>query len=134
MGVYLCCHGKNRKNRSSRLTKQTAAVVRVCLEECPGNPTTHCSGPGRRRGLSSDALECPTCQANRPRPRPLLVLVVARQHLTRHVMLSQVLSRLEALVSESQRGDRVDAGVKQLPRSRVPKHALCRRPPQARLC
>ena len=59
LGTSAClhCHGKNRKNRVSPLTKQTAAVLRVWIKERAGDPTDPLF-PTRRGGrLSRDAVE-----------------------------------------------------------------------------
>jgi site-specific recombinase XerD len=59
LGTSPClrCHGKNRKDRVSPLTKQTAAVLRAWLKERPGDPDDPLF-PTRRGGpLSSDTVE-----------------------------------------------------------------------------
>lgn len=56
-GPHLRCHGKNRKDRVSPLTKQTAAVLRVWLKERAGGPEDPLF-PTRRGGrLSRDAVQ-----------------------------------------------------------------------------
>jgi len=57
-GAHLRCRGKGRKERCTPLTAQTAAVLRVWMDERKGEPTDPLF-PSRRRGnpLSSDAVE-----------------------------------------------------------------------------
>jgi integrase/recombinase XerD len=56
-GAHLGCHGKGRKERSTPLTSQTAAVLRSWIKELRGGPDSPLF-PSRRRGpLSRDAVE-----------------------------------------------------------------------------
>jgi site-specific recombinase XerD len=56
-GAHLRCHGKGRKERSTPLTSQTAAVLRSWVRELGGGPGSPLF-PSRRRGpLSRDAVE-----------------------------------------------------------------------------
>lgn len=56
-GAYLRCHGKGRKERSTPLTSQTAAVLRSWMGELGGGPDSPLF-PSRRHGpLSRDAVE-----------------------------------------------------------------------------
>ncbi len=56
-GAHLRCHGKGRKERSTPLTSQTAAVLRSWIRDLRGGPDSPLF-PSRRRGpLSRDAVE-----------------------------------------------------------------------------
>lgn len=82
-GAHVRCHGKGRKDRSTPLTRQTVAVVRVYLAERGGEPKTRSSRPERlcarqrcrpaagraARGRGRTALPLPRLQETQS-PRP----------------------------------------------------------------
>jgi integrase/recombinase XerD len=56
-GAHLRCRGKGRKERCTPLTAQTAAVLRVWMDERKGEPTDPLFPSRRGNPLSSDAVE-----------------------------------------------------------------------------
>jgi len=56
-GAHLRCHGKGRKERSTPLTSQTAAVLRSWMTELGGGPGSPLFPSRRRSPLSRDAVE-----------------------------------------------------------------------------
>jgi site-specific recombinase XerD len=55
-GAHLVCHGKRRKQRCTPLTAETVAVLRVWLQERPGQPADPLFPSRRGTTLSRDAV------------------------------------------------------------------------------
>ena len=55
--AHVTCHGKGRKDRVTPLTRATAAMIRVWLQERRGSPTDPLFSTSTGRRLSRDALE-----------------------------------------------------------------------------
>jgi integrase/recombinase XerD len=91
--AHLICEGKGRKQRTTPLTKTTAAVLRVWLTERAGNPTDPLFPTIRGRRLSRDALERRLAihLANARGRQPSLRTKNVTLHTLRHTAAMQLL-------------------------------------------
>jgi integrase/recombinase XerD len=91
--AHVTCHGKGRKQRITPLTRTTAAVLRVWLDERAGNPGDPLFPTIRGRRLSRDGLErrLAVHLAHAARDQPSLHTKNVTLHTLRHTAAMQLL-------------------------------------------
>jgi integrase/recombinase XerD len=93
-GAHLRCHGKGRKERTTPLTTQVRAVLRIWLAERRGGPT-EAIFPSRRGGpLSSDAVAALLARHARAAAVrcPSLLTKTVTPHVLRHTCAMRLLA------------------------------------------